>query len=159
MSRALELLARARRSYGAHPVHALLIGCGFLLCALALRPLLAERPVPVGEWFVSGAVLHDAVLLPLYVAADGALVAVWRRRPGQVAWLNFVRVPAAVSLLLLLVWFPLIGGRAASFRRATGRGTQAYLPHWLFVVAVLFGLSLLGYLIRLAVSRRRPRPR
>ncbi|HEX3829674.1 MAG TPA: hypothetical protein VHV82_20630 [Sporichthyaceae bacterium] len=144
---------RVRRLYGAHPGHAVMVGAGFLVCALALRPLLAERPVPVAEWFVSGAVLNDAVLLPAYVGLDAALVALWRKRPGRVGWLNFVRVPAAISLLLLVVWYPLVSNRAASFQRATGRTTQAYRGHWLFVTAVLFAASALCFLARVAATR------
>jgi hypothetical protein len=154
------VISRIRRRYGAHPLHAVLLGLGLGVCALALRPLLAEHPVGVAEWFVSGAVLHDAVLLPVYVGLDAALVALWRRRPGQVGWLNFVRVPAAISLLLLVVWYPLVSNRAASFQRATGRSTEPYRTHWLFATGVLFGVSLLCYLARVAVvrmGRRAPR--
>jgi len=153
MSRDGSPLDRLRRRYGAHPVHGLLIGAGFLVCALALRPLLAEHPVPVAEWFVSGAVLHDVVLLPIYVGLDAAVVALWRRHPGRVAWLNFVRVPAAISVLLLVIWYPLISNRAASFQRATGRSTEAYRGHWLFATGVLFGISGLCYLTRVAMVR------
>jgi hypothetical protein len=150
-----SLSERVRRHYGAHPGHALLLGAGFLVCALAVRPLLAERPVPVAEWFLSGAVLNDAVLLPIYVGLDAALVALWRKHPGRVGWLNFVRVPAAISALLLVVWYPLVSNRAASFQRATGRTAQAYRGHWLFVTAVLFAVSALCYLLRRVAA---PRP-
>jgi hypothetical protein len=147
------LTQRARRHYGAHPSHALLLGLGLAVCALAARPLLAERPVPVAEWFLSGAVLNDAVVLPIYVGLDATLVALWRRRPGRIGWLNFVRVPAAVSLLLLVIWYPLVSNRAASFQRATGRTTEPYRGHWLFVTAALFAASALCYLVRVAATR------
>src|ERR1700710_2331109 len=128
---------------------------------MAIRPLLAERPVPVAEWFASGAILHDAVLVPAYVALDSLLVALWRRIPGRVSWLNFVRIPAAVSAILLLIWYPLIASKAESFQHQTGRTTEVYRPHWLFVIATLFALSIVWYLVRVAVvarARRDHRP-
>jgi hypothetical protein len=67
----------------------------------------------------------------------------------------------AVAAMLLLVWYPLIASRAESFHRETGRTTQAYRGHWLFVSAMLFGLSATWYLVRVAVvarARRDHRP-
>jgi len=147
-------LAPVRRRYGAHPAHLLLLLAGFVVAALALKVLLGERPRDVGQWLVGSAVVHDAVLVPAYIGADAVLVALWRRRPGRVAWLNHVRVPAALSGMLLLIWSPEILRRATSFQRQTGRTTDAYLAHWLFVTAVLFGGSALLYLGRVAKMRR-----
>lgn len=145
---------QVRRRYGAHPAHLIAIVAGFAVVALAARPLLAENPVPVARWFAGSAILHDAVLVPAYVALDGAAVALWRRRPGNVSWLNFVRIPTAVAAMLLLVWYPLITSKAESFHRATGRSTTAYRPHWLFVTALVFAISALCYLARVATVAR-----
>jgi hypothetical protein len=144
----------ARRRYGAHPAHLAVLSAGFLLAALALHALLAERGWAVGQWLVGSAVLHDAVLVPAYIGLDATLVAVWRARPGRTPWLNHVRYPAAISAVLFGVYAPLILRKARSFRYATGRDPDAYLSHWLFVTAVLFGLSALCYLARCLARRR-----
>lgn len=150
-------LARVGRIYGAHPVHLAVLLAGFVVAALALGQLLDERPVAVGTWLVGAAVLHDGVFVLGYIAADALLVALWRRRPGRVAWLNFVRVPAAVSGILLLAFYPVIARQATSFEGKTGREMDAYLGRWLLVTAVLAGLSAACYLARLvAVRRGRP---
>jgi len=148
------------RFYGAHPGHLLVVAAGLVVAAFAARPLLAEHPVPVLRWFVSGTLAHDLVLLPIYVALDGVLVAWWRRHPGRVGWLNHVRIPVAVSAMLLLVWYPIITRRADSFQRVTGRNTDSYLPHWLFVTGLLAVASAAIYLTRfmLAVRHRRAAP-
>jgi hypothetical protein len=150
-----DLTAAARRQYGAHPAHALLLLASFVPAALALTQLLDERRIDVAKWLVGSAVLHDALLLPAYVLVDAAAVALWRRHPGPVAWLNFVRVPGAVSGMLFLVYSPEILGKAESFQQKTGRSTDPYLAHWLLVTAILAAGSAVWYLARLAVVRRR----
>jgi hypothetical protein len=142
-----------RRRYGAHPAHLAVLSAGFVIAALALHVLLAERRLDVGTWLIGSAVLHDAVLVPAYIGLDATLVAVWRRRPGRVAWLNYVRFPAAISAVLFLVYSPIILRKAQSFRYATGRDTDAYLSHWLFVTALLFAVSGLCYLTRWLTRR------
>jgi pimeloyl-ACP methyl ester carboxylesterase len=142
-----------RRRYGAHPAHLVALSVGFVIAALALHVLLGERRLDVGKWLVGSAVLHDAVLVPAYIAADATLVAVWRRRPGRVPWLNYVRFPAAISAVGFLVYSPLILRKAESFQYATGRNTHAYLSHWLFVTALLFAVSGVGYLTRWMTRR------
>lgn len=150
-------LSTARRLYGEHPMHALVLLLSFLPAAFALRELLDGRPVDVGKWFVGGAILHDGVLLPLYVGADATLVALWRRRPGRVAWLNFVRVPLAVSGMMLLMFSPLILRQAESFEAKTGRPLDDFVGRWLLVTVVLAALSAAWYAIRVLVVRRAAR--
>jgi hypothetical protein len=144
-------LGPVRRRYGAHPAHLLVLLAGFAVAGLALHVLLGERPRDVGQWLVGSAVLHDAVLVPAYIGLDAALVALSRRRPGRVFWLNHVRMPAALSGMLLLIWSPEILRKATFFRHQTGRDTDVYLWHWLFVTAVLFGSSAAVYLFRRTV--------
>jgi hypothetical protein len=144
----------ARRRYGAHPAHLVVLLAGFVVAALALHVLLGERRWDVGQWFLGSAVLHDAVLVPAYIGADAALVAWWRRRPGRVPWLNHVRIPAAFSGLVLLVYSPEILRKADAFQYRTGRTTDPYRAHWLFVTALVFGGSALLYAVRLAKMKR-----
>lgn len=146
-----------RTRYGAGPAHLVAVLAGTTLAVLALGPLLEERPRDVAGWFIGSAIAHDLVLLPVYVGLDALLVRAWRRRPGRVAWLNFVRFPMAISAVAFLVWSPLITRQAEQFEGATGRSTDPYLSRWLAVTAVLAGISLLCWAIRRAAVARADR--
>ncbi|WP_407696892.1 hypothetical protein [Streptomyces dysideae] len=137
------------------PLQLLLLAASFALAGYAGVRLLDGDWFGVALWFVGAAVLHDLVLLPLYAAADRALVRVTVRRRD---WIGYVRVPAALSLLLLLVWFPLIAGRVTDrYRPATGLSPDGFLARWLLVAAVLFGGSALLYVLRLRrAAKERP---
>lgn len=149
--------ASVRRLYGEHPAHFLVLVLSFIPATLALGQLLDERTLDVGKWFAAGAILHDGLLLPLYVLLDAAILTLWRRRPGRVAWLNFVRIPLAVSGLLLLIFSPLILRQAESYTYKTGRPLDDFVGRWLLVTAILAAVSALWYLTRLMiVHRRRP---
>ncbi|WP_438827942.1 hypothetical protein [Streptomyces tropicalis] len=139
------------------PLHLLLLACSFALAAYAGVRLLAGDWLGVALWFVGAALLHDLVLLPLYSAADRAVV----RAAGAVGrreWALYVRVPAALSVLLLLVWFPLISGMVdQSYRLAAGLSADGFLARWLLITAVLFGGSALLFLLRLRrAAKERP---
>jgi hypothetical protein len=119
-----------------------LYAVSFWLPSPALITLLA--------WFVGAAVLHDLVLLPLYSAVDRGLV----RLP--VSLRNHVRVPAAGAALTFLLFLPGITGQGADTHlAATGLDTSPYLGNWLLLVAALFGVSALLYLVRALRRRRR----
>ncbi|CAL9619459.1 hypothetical protein SUDANB176_05811 [Streptomyces sp. enrichment culture] len=134
------------------PFHLLVLLCSFALCGYAGVRLLDGDRFVIALWFAGAAVVHDLVLLPLYAAADRALVKGAGRR-GE--WVNHVRVPAALSGLLLLVWFPLITGRVSErYAGAAGQSADGYAVRWLIVTAVLFG----GSAVLFAVSRGRKRP-
>ncbi|WP_374116553.1 hypothetical protein [Streptomyces gilvus] len=132
------------------PLRILLLTCTFALAAYAGLRLFDGDWFGIALWIVGAALLHDLVLLPLYAAADRALISVAGRERVM-----YVRVPAALSLLLLLVWFPLIGGQvAARYTAATGLSADGYLARWLLVTAALFGGSALLFVLR---RTRRPR--
>lgn len=145
---------RAPRLPLGSPLHLLLLSCSFALAAYAGVRLLAGDWFGVALWIVGAALLHDLVLLPLYAAADRAVVSVFgaaRRRE----WVMYVRVPAALSGLLLLVWFPLISGAVERrYRSATGLPADVFLARWLLITAVLFGGSALLLVVRLLRLRR-----
>lgn len=131
------------------PLHLLLLLCSFALAGYAGLRLLEKDWFGVALWFVGAAVLHDLVLLPLYGAADQALVRGLPPGAGR-GRVMYVRVPAALSLLLLLVWFPLISGQvAARYASATGLSPDGFLSRWLLITAVLFGGSALLLVLRL----------
>lgn len=143
---------RFLRLYGASPLH--LVGqlACFAVAAYAALQLLGARPAAVLLWFVGAAVLNDVLLAPLYLLVDRS----GRRRRGFPTWWNHVRVPAAISLLLLLVWFPEIARRSRSYPRLTGLDASVYLGRWLAVSGALFVLSALAFgLGRLRATRRR----
>ena len=133
-----------RARYGASPLH--------LLAHLAVLPLaawallqVAGRPdgIRILVWLALSAVVHDLVLLPLY----GLLDRFGRRAAGPAV--NYVRAPALLSGLLLLVFFPAISDKGEpSFTRASGLTYDGYLARWLLITAALFALSLAAYLVR-----------
>ena len=132
-------------SYGASPLH--------LLAHLAVLPLVAwallqvlDRPdaLRILLWLALSAVVHDLVLLPFYSALDRAGQRVAPRHA-----VNHVRVPALISGLLLLVFFPAISGKGEpSFQRTSGLTYDGYLARWLLITAALFAISGAIYLVR-----------
>ncbi|MGW7574522.1 hypothetical protein [Streptomyces sp. NPDC054765] len=133
----------------------------FALTGFAGVRLLAGGQWPlVIAWFAGAALLHDLVLLPLYALADRVVVRGTAGRGRRRAWTSYVRLPAALSGLLLLVWFPLIagsvgGGAAAHYEATTGLPGGVFLARWLLVTAGLFALCALCLLGRALQPRRR----
>ena len=111
-------MRRFLRWYGASPLHLLtMLGC-FALAGYAAAELLPGNPVGILVWLVGAVIGHDLLLLPLYTLADRSAMAVFRHRPPRlpaVPWINYLRVPAALSGMLLLIWFPLIFRLPARF--------------------------------------------
>lgn len=136
-----------RRWYGSSLLHlSAVLGCLALAGAAALPLLESDGAVKIGLWFLGAVLVHDLVLFPLYALADRALP-----RRGR----NHVRVPALLSGLLLLLFWPVITQHSeGSYSFASGLDQDVYLGRWLAVTAVLFGLSGLLFLLR----RRRPEP-
>lgn len=139
------------------PLQILLLACSFALAGYAGVRLLAGDWFQVLLWFVGAAVLHDLVLVPLYGTADRAVVRAFGAA-GHRTWTAYVRVPAAFSGLLLLVWFPLISGRVDDrYRSAAGLSADGFLGRWLLISAVLFGGSALLFVLRLRrATKQRP---
>ena len=124
-----------------------LLACLALTAYTASR-LLDELPVltRIAVWFVGVAVVWDLVLGPLLALADRGLRPLHRVRLRGVAALNYVRVPAAVSALLLLVWAPLeLERSAATYERKSGLDPSVYLGRWVGVTAALLLLSAAAY--------------
>jgi hypothetical protein len=134
-----------RRRYGDSPPHLLLLLCSFALTAYAGVRLLRGDWLGIALWFAGAALLHDLVLLPLYSSADRAA------RVAARGAVNYVRVPAGVSLLMLLVFWGTIGGKGErTYHAVSGRSYEGYALRWLLVTAALFAGSGLIYLVRRA---------
>jgi len=109
-------VSRLRRWYGAPLRHLLALLAAFALAGYAIYAVAAAGQWPgFALWFAAAIVVHDLLLFPVYSGADRILRQFLRRRqasavPAAPPVLNYLRVPAAFSLLLLLVWFPLILG-------------------------------------------------
>ncbi|MGI8944845.1 MAG: hypothetical protein ACR2GL_01215 [Thermoleophilaceae bacterium] len=150
-------MKRFRYEYGASPLHLLVALLSLALAAWALSHALdaTSRPGNVLVWLAGAVLLHDLLLIPLYsllgLLAGGAL-RVGREGPSRrlrVAALNHLRVPALLSGLALLLWFPLILGiKEEGFMRTTALSTDVYLERWLLLSVVLFGGSAILFALR-----------
>lgn len=150
------MIARFRERYGARPYHLLAHLVGLAIAAYAIVQLLGQKHwINWLAWFLAAAILHDLVLLPLYSAIDRANHHTVHRRLTRVPLINHVRVPALISGVLLLIYFPLILGFAdAGYLSATGHHPSGYLRNWLAITAALFAGSGLIYAVRLWRRRR-----
>jgi hypothetical protein len=112
------------------------------LCAWALVEVFsvssAKAAMGVATWLIAAVIVHDFVVWPAYSAADRAI-------RGN----NYVRIPAALSLLMLVVFWGTIGGRGeGAYHGVSGRSYDGYVTRWLVVSAALFAGSGVLYLVR-----------
>jgi hypothetical protein len=77
-----------------------------------------------------------------------------RPRDTATSVLNHLRVPAGLSLLLLLVYWPLVLQDAEPYGGATGLDPTVFLGRWLLITAALFCVSALLFAVRLWRGRR-----
>jgi multimeric flavodoxin WrbA len=151
-------MRRLLRWYGASPLHLLaFLGC-FAVAGYAAARLVPSRPLGVAVWFVGAVIGHDLLLVPLYSLADSSAAAAIRHRAPQLPalpWINYLRVPAGLSGLLLLVWFPLILRLRTRYQASTTLSPAPFLWHWLAVTGALFLLSAIALAWRI---RALPRP-
>jgi hypothetical protein len=165
-ARRRTLTSRIRHWYGANPLHLLALLAAFALAGYAVRAVIAAGQFRgFAIWFAVAIIGHDLLLFPLYSLADLSVQRLlpWgasRRRASRQAAtdlsaapgppvINYVRIPVAFSLLLLLVFFPLILGLSEpEYHRASGLTTQPYLWRWLAVTGVLFAGSAVLYALR-----------
>ena len=151
--------------YGASPVHLLAAGGAFAIAAYAaFRIATKQPPLPLAKWFVGAILSHDVVLLPIYTVALIALLYLVGGRAARqdaplartrLLVLNHVRVPAALSVLALLLFFPLVLGlSAAGYEGVSGLSTDPYGPRFLFLTLGLFVVSGLILVVRLALGSR-----
>ena len=153
----MALMRRLLRWYGANPLHLLALLGSFGLTGYAAAQLVPARPLGVVIWFLGAVAGHDLLLMPLYSLADRSAAAVIRHRAPPlpaIGWINYLRVPATLSGLLLLVWFPLILRLHTNYRTSTSLSPNPYLWHWLAVTGAVFLLSAAAFALRLRAARR-----
>jgi hypothetical protein len=156
-----ERPGRTARAYGAGPLHLLTLLAGFGIAGYAVTHLVhTSTATRILVWFLAAVVGHDLILFPLYALADrslsAALRALWPRNlaKASVAPLNYLRIPALGSGLLLLVFLPgIIRQGQPTYHAATGQTQQPFLARWLLLTAAMFTLSAILYAARLRRSR------
>ena len=151
--------------YGKSPLRLLMAG-RLLIAAYAGCRALQKGPVLAqGKSFLRTILLHDMVLIPVYSAVLLGLLYVIGGRAARegtplsrvrLLVLNHVRVPAALSLLALLVFFPVVLGIAdGGLMGVSGLSTDPYLARFLFMTLALFAISAALFPLRLLRARRR----
>ncbi|MGH2963056.1 MAG: hypothetical protein ACRDL3_12815 [Solirubrobacterales bacterium] len=150
-----------RDAYGANPLHLLATIASLAFAGLVLVQVFdGLSPWNFVLWLVGASIAHDLIAYPLYTLADRIAqrtTGTDRARAVAVPGINYVRVPAIVSGVLFVVWFPLILGLSEdNYIAASGRDTGAFLPRWLAITAALFAVSALLYAVRLRRARRSP---
>jgi hypothetical protein len=144
---------RFRYEYGSGPLHAVALIATLAISVWALSEALGGlAPWSFAIWFVAVIIAHDLVLFPIY-SLLGALVYRGLHMTGgdrvRVAAFNHLRVPAMLSGLLLLVWFPLIlSSSGARYRADTGLSTGVYLGRWLALTGAIFLTSAVVFAVR-----------
>jgi hypothetical protein len=147
-----------RARYGAGPAHLLGFLVSLLVAALAMsRFFQSDQPDKVFLWFFGAILVHDLLFLPLYSLPGRVLSrepASVRPRARLARVRLYVRVPALLSGLLLLVFYPLILRRSeGDYNMASGLTQAPYLHRWLLATAILFALSAVAFLF--STLRRR----
>jgi hypothetical protein len=132
------------KHYGASPLHLLAHLALLPLCAWALLEILGTSSAAgIALWLAAAVILHDLVLLPLYSGADRAA----QHAAGTA--INYVRIPAALSLLMLAVFYGTVAGRGErAYTRASGLTYDGYALRWLIASTALFAASALLYTLR-----------
>ena len=119
-------------------------------------------------WFGAAVIGHDLIAFPLYTGLDRLLIRAIAGSPrptpqrpslaggGRRSTTSASRCCSA--RLLLLMWYPLIFKRSDGvYFAASGQHQSRYLGNCLLAVALLFGGSLLIFLLRLARAAGRSR--
>ena len=159
-------MARFRSAYGGSPLHLLAVLASFAIAGYAFLRIV-ESPSALGTlvWFAGAAVAHDLIAFPLYSALN--LIAhrtvegpddAWEER-RRVPLINHIRIPAFLSALALLMFFPLILGLdATNYEKDAGLSGDVFLTRWLGLCAALFLGSAVIYAVRLRVAARQTEP-
>ena len=148
--------------YGAKPWHLVSLLACFAVTGYAVSRLFGDSTalIRIVIWFVGAAVVWDLLVGPALALGDSALRPVTRRvRVRGVSPLNYVRFPALLSLLLLMMWTPLIFQRSEQiYRKKSGLLQDPYLERWAAVAGVLLLLGAVAFGISVLRAGRRSDP-
>ena len=157
--------ATFKTKYGSDPFHLLLLLAAAAVAGYGVWHWLnAPTPIRLLVWFAAAVIGHDLIAFPVYTALDRLLIRlIAGADPGTVltrfrrAAINHVRAPAFVSLLLLIMWYPIILKRSdGPYFAASGQHQDRGLTNWLLIVAILFAASLITFLARVAFAAMQP---
>lgn len=151
-------MSRVRRVYGDRPLHLLASIIAFTIVAAGVAGWFQAGSDPRGIllWALGSALAFEWIVVPLAWLLDRiAAVSRHRDRPGHAPRaprraVAFIRVPGLLSLLLLLVFAPLVfRADTSDYRDTTGTAPTDYLARWLVATAALYVASALGYALTL----------
>lgn len=154
--------SRIRSSYGAGPLHLLLVLASLAVGLYVVVTLgvsnLWDPDVwwqSIAVWFAGAIIAHDLIVFPLYALVDRGLSKGRRRQGGSSSAVNYIRIPLIANALLFAVFFPgIIGQGAGSYMRATGQTQDPFLVRWLILAGVIFALSAVAYGVRRITTPR-----
>ena len=153
--RRASLFDHFRCRYGANPLHLAAHLVVFAIAAFAIvRIASGAGLVKLIGLYVGFVIAHDLVFMPVYSGLDRAvramLARVSVRSSARVPAINHIRAPAVISGVLLIIYAPLISGKAdAGYFQASGHHLEGYLRNWLLISVILFVGSGLIYALRL----------
>jgi hypothetical protein len=115
----------------------------------------SKAAMGIAIWLLAAAIVHDLLLFPLYSGLDRVA-----RTALRGARVNYIRIPAGLSLLLLGVFWGTVAGKGErAYHAVSGRSFDGYVARWLAVTVALFGVSAVTYLARRRSAARRRRGR
>ena len=150
-------MSRLRRFYGAQPLHLLATVVSFAIVAAGVAGWFQAGSDSRGIiiWALGSVIAFEWILLPLAWVLDR--IALGPRTPRTLpgpANRAYVRVPALLSALLLIVFAPLIfRADTPDFEATTGFTPPDYLARWLLATAAMFVISAVAYALSLRRSR------
>ncbi len=149
-----------KRAYGESPLHLLGQLVAFAIAIYAFKQIIdvtSTDNLNLAIWFVAGALLHDILFVPIYLVLDLLMrLGVQDHAMRDLRVINHVRVPVAISGVLLLTTFSLILGKnRGTFARTAGVQQPDFLARWALITAGVFLLSALVYVARMRVAAGR----
>jgi hypothetical protein len=152
-----------RRRYGASPLHLAGHLAALAIVALTFGVIFSGGELPKLLLLYVGIVIgHDLIFVPIYSGLDRVTRRTLARlslpRRLGIPMINYVRAPALISALLLIIYGPLILRLSESqYFAISGHHLEHYLRNWLLITALLFLGSGAVYLLRAGSLRRRRR--
>ncbi|NJB68596.1 hypothetical protein GGQ74_002269 [Desulfobaculum xiamenense] len=138
---AVETAARGMRAFAYATAAQVAVGSWWLV----------SMPREVMLTFMGGSALHTVVFLAALAGAAVCLVLGFRGRPGSAAWALVVTV-AVMAVLRELVRVAYL---APYYRVAELPSQGQHSPMVMFVVALVIGLGVIGFVLKLASGARR----